>query len=129
MNALKEKRMKSVFKYTWPFYIVAVIVVYVVMSILFNVAHPIPAYKSLTLFVTGEVQQRDKLSKDIFARFEEKKIRNFSCIASKRTDSDYSTRLKVAVYNSADVLIRPNSVIEDVAHSLVLRKADTVLLR
>ena len=114
MNALKEKRMKSVFKYTWPFYIVAVIVVYVVMSILFNVAHPIPAYKSLTLFVTGEVQQRDKLSKDIFARFEEKKIRNFSCIASKRTDSDYSTRLKVAGYNSADVLILPNSVIEDV---------------
>ena len=115
MNALKEKRMKSVFKYTWPFYIVAPLAIYAVMSILFNVTHPIPAYKSLTLFVTGEVQERDKLSKDIFARFEEKKIRNFSCIASRRSDSDYSTRLKVAGYNSADILILPNSVIDDVS--------------
>ena len=116
MNALKEKRIKSVIKYTWPFYIVAGIVVFIVMSILFNVAHPIPAYKSLTLFVTGEVQGRDKLSKDMFARFEENKIRNFSCIASLRTDSDYATKLKVAGYNSADVLILPNSVIEDVSN-------------
>ena len=115
MNALKEKRMKSVLKYTWPFYIVAGIVVFIVMSVLFNITHPIPAYKSLTLFVTGEVQERDKLSKDIFAKFEEKKIRNFSCIASRNTDSDYSTRLKVAGYNSADVLILPNSVIENVS--------------
>ena len=116
MNELKKKRMKSVMKYTWPFYIVAGIVVFIVMSIIFNVAHPIPAYKSLTLFVTGEVQQRDQLSKDMFVRFEDKQIRNFSCIASKRTDSDYSTRLKVAGYSSADVLILPNSVIEDVTN-------------
>lgn len=115
MNALKEKRMKSAIKYTWPFYIVAVLIVYIVMSILFNIAHPIPAYKSLTLFVTGEVQERDKLSKDIFERFEDNKIRNFSCIASLRTDSDYATKLKVAGYNSADVLILPNSVIENVS--------------
>ena len=116
MNALKEKRMKSVLKYTWPLYIIAVVVVYVVMSVIFNVAHPIPAYKSLTLFVTGEIQEREQLSKDVFAKFQEKQIRNFSCIASLRTDRDYSTRLKVAGYNSADVLILPNSVIEDVGN-------------
>ena len=116
MNALKEKRMKSVLKYTWPLYIIAVVVAYIVMSVIFNVAHPIPAYKSLTLFVTGEIQEREQLSKDVFAKFQEKQIRNFSCIASLRTDSDYSTRLKVAGYNSADVLILPNSVIEDVSN-------------
>ena len=116
MNTLKEKRMKSVLKYTWPLYIIAVVVVYVVMSVIFNVAHPIPTYKSLTLFVTGEIQEREQLSKDVFAKFQEKQIRNFSCIASLRTDSDYSTRLKVAGYNSADVLILPNSVIEDVSN-------------
>ena len=116
MNTLKEKRMKSVLKYTWPLYIIAVVVVYVVMSVIFNVAHPIPTYKSLTLFVTGEIQEREQLSKDVFAKFQEKQIRNFSCIASLRTDRDYSTRLKVAGYNSADVLILPNSVIEDVSN-------------
>ena len=116
MNTLKEKRMKSVLKYTWPLYIIAVVVAYIVMSVIFNVAHPIPAYKSLTLFVTGEIQEREQLSKDVFAKFQEKQIRNFSCIASLRIDSDYSTRLKVAGYNSADVLILPNSVIEDVSN-------------
>ena len=129
MNELKKKRMKSVFKYTWPFYIIAGIVVFIVMSILFNVAHPIPAYKSLTLFVTGEVNGRDKLQKDMFAKFEEKQIRNFSCVASRRTDSDYSTRLKVAGYNSADVLILPYSVIEDVSNpaSFALNLSDQLV--
>lgn len=129
MNELKKKRMKSVFKYTWPFYIIAGIVVFIVTSILFNVAHPIPAYKSLTLFVTGEVNGRDKLQKDMFARFEEKQIRNFSCAASRRTDSDYSTRLKVAGYNSADVLILPYSVIEEVSNpaSFALNLSDQLV--
>ena len=116
MNELKKKRMKTVMKYTWPFYLVAGILVFIVMSILFSVTHPIPAYKSLTLFVTGEVQERDELNKDIYARFKEKGIRSFSCIASRRIDSDYSTRLKVAGYSSADVLILPNSVIENVTN-------------
>ena len=129
MNELKKKRMKSVFKYTWPFYIIAGIVVFIVMSILFNITHPIPAYKSLTLFVTGEVNGRDKLQKDMFARFEEKQIRNFSCVASRRTDSDYSTRLKVAGYNSADVIILPYSVIEDVSNpaSFALNLSDQLV--
>ena len=129
MNELKKKRMKSVFKYTWPFYIIAGIVVFIVMSILFNITHPIPAYKSLTLFVTGEVNGRDKLQKDMFARFEEKQIRNFSCVASRRTDSDYSTRLQVAGYNSADVLILPYSVIEEVSNpaSFALNLSDQLV--
>ena len=129
MTVLKKARMKTVLKYTWPFYIVAGIIVFILMSILFGVAHPIPKYKCLTLFVTGEVQEREKLNKDIFMRFEEKKIRNFSCIASKRTDSDYSTRLKVAGYSSADVLILPRSVIEDVSNpaSFALNLSDELI--
>ena len=114
MNELKKKRVKTVLKYTWPIYIVTGLVVFILMSVLFNVTHPIPAYKSLTLFVTGEVQERDQLNKDIYAKFENKNIRSFSCIASRKTDSDYSTRLKVAGYNSADVLILPTSVIDNV---------------
>lgn len=115
MTDLKKKKMKSVLKYTWPFYIIVGFAVYIILSVVFNVSHPIPAYKSLTLFVTGEVNQRDQLSKDMFAKFEDKSIRNFSCIASKRTDTDYSSRLKVAGYSSADVLILPVSVIDEVS--------------
>ena len=115
MTELKKQKIKSVLKYTWPFYIIAVFVIYIVMSAIFNVAHPIPAYKSLTLFVTGEVTNRDQLSQDMFAKFEDKSIRNFSCIASKRIDPEYSTRLKVAGYSTADVLILPASVIDEVS--------------
>ena len=129
MTELKKQKMKSVLKYTWPLYIVTGVVVYILLSIVFGVVHPIPAYKSLTLFVTGEVQQRDQLSKDVFAKFQEKKIRNFSCIASRRTDGDYSTRLKVAGYSSADVLILPYSVIEDVSNptSFALNLSDELI--
>lgn len=115
MTELKKNRVKTVMKYTWPFYILAGLLVFVVMSIIFGVVHPIPAYKSLTLFVTGEVQGRDKLRNDVFAKFEEKQIRSFSCITARRTDGDYATKLKVAGYTSADVLILPNSVIEEVS--------------
>lgn len=115
MTELKKNRVKTVMKYTWPFYILAGLLVFVVMSIIFGVVHPIPAYKSLTLFVTGEVQGRDKLRNDVFAKFEEKQIRSFSCIAARRADGDYATKLKVAGYTSADVLILPNSVIEEVS--------------
>lgn len=116
MNELKRKRMRSAFKYTWPLYIVAGLVVYITMSVIFKVAHPIPAYKCLSLFVTGEVNERDALTKDMFTKFEDKKIRNFSCVSARRTDVDYSTKLKVAGYNTADILILPNSVIEDVSN-------------
>lgn len=129
MNELKKKRMKAVLKYTWPIYIVMGLLVFLVMSLIFRVAHPIPAYKTLTLFVTGEVTERNKLSKDMFTRFERNEIRSFSCVASRRTDSDYSTRLKVAGYNSADVLILPHSVIEDVSNpaSFALNLSDNLI--
>ena len=129
MNQLKKQRMKSVMKYTWPFYIVAGLVSFLVLSLIFGVAHPVPAYKSLTLFVTGEVNNRDQLNKDVYAKFEEKEIRSFSCIAAKRTDGDYSTRLKVAGYTTADVLILPHSVIEEVSNpaSFALKLSDALI--
>ena len=109
MTELKKKRVKAVLKYTWPFYIVGAVLVYIVMSIIFRVAHPVPAYKSLTLFVTGKVTDSKKLSEDMYKKYEDNKLKSFSCISSRLTDGNYTTKLSVAGYSTADVLIIPAS--------------------
>ena len=115
MNELKKQRMKSVLKYTWPFYLIFGFVVFLAMGIIFRIAHPIPKYKTLNLFVTGEVTNYEKLRDDMFAKFEDKKIRTFSCTHSYANDVNYSTKLKTAGYSNADVLIMPFSKIENVS--------------
>ena len=128
MNELKKKRVKTVLKYTWPFYIIAVLVVYAVMSVIFNATHPVPAYKTLTLFVTGEVSDAKKLKEDMFEKYENNNLKTFSCIASPLTDTNYTTRLTVAGYASADVLILPISKAEklDVSSFAIDLKAELV---
>ncbi len=103
MNALKKNRVKSVLKYTWPFYIVAGVGAFILMSFIYKVAHPIPKYKTLTLFVSGQVTNERKLNKDITMKFEDKQIRSFTCISSTIYDTHYRTKLTVSGYNSADI--------------------------
>ena len=109
MNELKKNRVKTVLKYTWPFYIIVAIVVYAVMSVIFRVTHPTPAYKTLTLFVTGEVTDSKKLKDDVFEKYGANNLRTFSCISSSLTDMNYTTKLTVSGYASADILILPES--------------------
>ena len=116
MNELKKKRVKSVLKYTWPFYIVIGFGAYILMGFIYKVAHPIPKYKTLTLFVSGEVTDAKKLNDDMVAKFEDKQIRSFSCISSSVYDTHYRTKLTVAGYSSADVLIIPTSKIEGISN-------------
>ena len=112
MNALKKQRIKTVLKYTWPFYIVGGLIVYIALSVVFKLAHPIPAYKTLTLFVTGEVTDTKKFSQDMIDKYQDKELKSVSCIASRLTDGNYTTKLSVAGYTSADVLIIPFSKLE-----------------
>ena len=112
MTDLKKKRMKTVLKYTWPFYIVGALVVFVLMGFVYKAEHPIPKYKTLTIFVSGEVTDSKKLSDDIYTKFKEKQIRSFSCVSASVYDTHYRTKLTVTGYNNADVLIIPLSKLE-----------------
>lgn len=116
MNALKKNRVKSVLKYTWPFYIVAGVGAFILMSFIYKAAHPIPKYKTLTLFVSGQVTNERKLNEDITTKFEDKQIRSFTCISSTIYDTHYRTKLTVSGYNSADILIIPTSKIDSVSN-------------
>lgn len=117
MNALKKKRIKATFKYTWPLYIVSAVVIGLGLNFIFSVTHRTPAYKTLTIFVSGEVTDNKKLRTDMLSKFKEKEIKSFSCISSKPTDATYNSKLTVAGYNSADVLIIPASKLDSVVVS------------
>ena len=105
MNTLKKQRMSSVLRYTWPFYIVGAALVVVLINFIFNIAHPVPDYKTLTLFVTGEAINPDKLRKDLLSEFEEKELKTVSCISSKPNAGDFNHKLTIAGYSSADIFI------------------------
>lgn len=112
MNELKKKRVASVMKYTWPFYILAAVISGVLLSVIFGITHRVPAYQTLTLFVSGEVTDSNKLEGDLLDKYQNKDLKTFSCIAAKPEDSGYNTLLTVNGYNSADVLIIPISKLD-----------------
>ena len=105
MTALKRERIKSVLKYTWPFYIVSAVLTAILLSFIFKIAHPVPDYKTLTLFVTGEAINPAKLREDLLSEFKEKELKTVSCISSKPDSGDFNHKLTIAGYSSADLFI------------------------
>lgn len=118
MNALKKKRIGTVIRYTWPVYIVVTVFIILFMNFVFGVAHPTPAYKTLTLFISGEVTDLKKLQQDLLDKYEDKELKSVSTISSYPGQGQYYTKLSVAGYASADILIIPESTLD----TLVVKK-------
>lgn len=114
MNSLKKKRIMTVFKYTWPFYLLGALLIGGVMYFIFGITHRVPSYKTMTLFVTGETKDTKKLKNDLTSKYE---IKSFSCISANPSDGNYNSKLSIAGYNSADILILPVSKLNDVVVS------------
>ncbi len=112
MNAVEKKRIKGVLKYTWPLYIVSAVIIVFGMNFIFGIAHRTPAYKTLIFFISGEVKDDKKLKTDLLEKYQENELKSVSIISAKPVDSQYYTKLSVAGYNSADVLIIPLSKLE-----------------
>ena len=113
MNALKKNKIKTVMKYTWPFYLISAILIVLGLYFIFRLIHKVPDYKTLTLFISGEVKDEKKLRDDLLERFSDKDLRTVSCISANPSDGSYYTKLSVAGYNSADVLIIPTSTLDN----------------
>ena len=128
MNTLKKKRILATFKYTWPVYIIVTALVAILMNFLFGITHRVPNYKTLTLFVSGEVTNVKQLKSDMMDRFQEKDLKTFTCISSRPTDTGYNTKLTITGYNGADVLIIPISKLEKlVVSAFALDMADKLI--
>ena len=114
MNALKKARIKTTIKYTWPFYIVSVIVVGLLLSFIFNVTHQLPGYKQLTIFISGEVVDSNKFKNDLLEKYQDNELKSVTYIDSKLDNPNYNTKLTIAGYNTADILIIPISKLESI---------------
>lgn len=114
MNALKKARIKTMMKYTWPFYIVSVIIVSVLLGFIFNVTHQLPGYKQLTIFVSGEIVDGNKFKNDLLEKYQDNELKSVTYIDSKLDNPNYNTKLTIAGYNTADILIIPVSKLETV---------------
>ena len=113
MTDIKKEKIKSVLKYTWWIYIVAAVIVGIGLSFIFGITHKIPAYKTLTLFITGEVQDTKKLNDELIEKYKDKELKSLTCYTATTNDGSYYSRLSVIGYNSTDVLIFPVSVLEN----------------
>ena len=112
MNALKKTRIKTVMRYTWPFYLISGVLIVILLNIIFGIVHKIPAYKSLTIFVSGDVTDSKALKNDLLEAYKDKDLKNISTISAKVSDNQYNTKLTIPGYNSADILILPLSKID-----------------
>ena len=117
MNALQKKRIGTVLKYTWAFYIIGAGLVAFLLSFIFSFAHPVPEYKTLTLFACGELNNSKQLRADLLGKFKEKGLKSFSCISAKINDSNFNQKLTVAGYSSADVFILTDAKLDNLVVS------------
>ena len=117
MNELRKQNIKATLKYTWPFYILSGLVLGVAIYFIFGLTHRTPTYKTLTLFVSGEVNDPETLKKDMLNRFKDNDLKTFSCISARPTDTNYYQKLSVPGYNTADVLIVTESKLNDLVVS------------
>lgn len=113
MTSLKKARIATVMKYTWPLYIIFAVIVGILLNFIFGVVHKLPAYKQLTLFISGEVTDSKKLENDLLDKFQDKEIKRVTTISAKLSDGNYNTKLIIAGYSSADILIIPISKLEN----------------
>ena len=115
MNALRKRRVGSVLKYTWPVYIVSGVVVVLVLRVIFGVTHRLPNYKTMTIFVSGQVTNNKKLEKDLLSEFKEKELKEFMCYSSDpSSESTYDYTLQLMV-NTADIMIIPSTELDSLA--------------
>ena len=117
MTELKKKRIKSVLKYTWPIYIVASLIIGFGLNFIFGITHRIPAYKTLTLFVSGEVGDHKALEDDLLEKYKDNELKSISCINANPQDSNYNAKLTIPGYNTADILVIPTSKLDSVVVS------------
>ena len=128
MNPLKKNRIKAVFKYTWPIYIISSILITFFMIFIFKVTHKTPGYKTLTIFVSGEVIDDKKLTNDLLNKYKDKELKSFSYIDAEPNDLTYYSKLTIPGFSSADILIVPSSYLDKIDMSDIAIDIDDKLI-
>lgn len=117
MNELQKARVKTVFKYTWPLYLVSAVVIAFGMNFLFGITHKMPKYQQMTIFISGEMKNDEKLKTDILEKYKGNELKSFTSICSNPENNEYFSKLTVPGYSTADILIIPDKVMQTLAAS------------
>ena len=128
MTEIRKKRIKSVLKYTWPFYLISGVLIFFGLTFVFGITHKTPGYKTLTIFVSGEVKDNKKVQDDLLLKYKDKDLKSVSLTSANPSDSTYLTRLSVVGYNGSDILIMPTSKLEQVNASAFALDIDANLI-
>lgn len=113
MNQFKKDHIYSHFRYVWPAYVISALLIAGGLSLIFSIVHKIPEYKTLTIFISGEVRDSKALKDDLLNTYKDKELKSVSTISADPSEGHYHTKLTVAGYSSADVIILPMSKIEN----------------
>lgn len=113
MNALRKRRIVTVMKYTWPIYIISAVILALLLRFIFQIVHRLPAYKSITLFISGEVTDSKKLKNDLLEKYQDKEIKSVETISAYADEAVYHSKLTVTGVSSADILIIPETKLND----------------
>lgn len=113
MTDIKKARIKTNMRYSWPAYLVSAVLISLLMSFIFSLVHKLPAYKTLTIFVSGEVTDSKNLEKDLINKYQDKELKSVTTISAKPNEGHYNTKLTIPGYSSADILIIPESKLKD----------------
>ena len=113
MNQFQKERIVNHIRYVWPAYVISALLIAGGLSLVFSIVHKLPEYKTLTIFVSGEVTDAKALKEDLLNRYQDKELKSVSTISANPNEGHYNTKLTIPGYSSADVLIIPASKLEN----------------
>ena len=113
MNQFQKERIVNHIRYAWPAYVISALLIAGGLSLVFSIVHKLPEYKTLTIFVSGEVTDSKALKEDLLTRYQDKELKSVSTISANPNEGHYNTKLTIPGYSSADVLIIPVSKLEN----------------
>ena len=113
MNQFQKERIVNHIRYAWPAYVISGLLIAGGLSLVFSIVHKLPEYKTLTIFVSGEVTDAKALKEDLLTRYQDRELKSVSTISANPNEGHYNTKLTIPGYSSADVLIIPVSKLEN----------------
>ena len=113
MNQFQKEHIVNHIRYAWPAYVISGLLIAGGLSLVFSIVRKLPEYKTLTIFVSGEVTDAKALKEDLLSRYQDKELKSVSTISANPNEGHYNTKLTIPGYSSADVLIIPVSKLEN----------------
>ncbi len=128
MNKVERRaRFKRSLQYTWPFYLLGIVVPCVALPFAFNLYHRPKAFETISIFVSGKVNDisfQDKIKEEL----KDKGVRMVESISCDVKDPIYFEKLTKVAFSRCDIFLIPSSIAEHIHLDEVCVEMDETLL-